>query len=70
MINLSYFALYSMDEPEKYKIEVEVQNRLCKCSVILMREIMEKFRQNNKEHQNLLTILMQLLQTQMRAQVP
>jgi hypothetical protein len=31
---------------------------------------MTKFTINSKEHQNLLTILMQLLQTQMRAQVP
>jgi len=38
--------------------------------VILTREIMTKFTSNSKEHQNLLTILMQLLQTQMRAEVP
>ena len=50
-----------MEGPDKYKIEVDVQNRLCKCTVILTREIMTKFTQNSKEYSNLLTILMQLL---------
>lgn len=67
---MSYYALYSQDGPEELKIDTDVQNRLCKCTVILTREIMTKFTLNSKEHQNLLTILMQLLQTQMRAQVP
>ena len=70
LVNLSYYALYSQDGPEQYRIETDVQNRLCKCTVILTREIMTKFTSNSKEHQNLLTILMQLLQTQMRAEVP
>ena len=61
LVNLSYFSLYSMEGPDKYKIEVDVQNRLCKCTVILTRELMTKFTQNSKEHSNLLTILMQLL---------
>ena len=43
LVNLSYFLLYSMDGPDQYKVDVDVQNRLCKCTVILTREIMTKF---------------------------
>ena len=70
LVNLSHFSLWSMDGDPKYRIDTDVQNRLCKCTVILTREVMTKFTQNSKEHSNLLTILMQLLQTQMRARVP
>ena len=70
LVNLSYYSLHSQESPQSYKIDVDVQNRLCKCTVILTREIMTKFTSNSKEYQNMLTILMQLLQTQMRAQVP
>lgn len=59
-----------MDGDPKYRIDTDVQNRLCKCTVILTREIMAKFTQSSQEYSNLLTILMQLLQTQMRAKVP
>lgn len=52
-----------------FKVPSDVQNRLCKCTVILTREIMTKFTGNTREYQHLLTILLQLLQTQMRAQV-
>ena len=37
---------------------------------MLAREISTKFLVNNKDHENLLTILMQLLQMQLRAHVP
>lgn len=67
LINLSYYSLASQDGPEKLKVDVDIQNRLCKCTVILTREAMSNFTANSKEHQNLLTILMQLLQAQMRA---
>lgn len=32
-----------MDGVAKYRIDTDVQNRLCKCTVILTREIMTKF---------------------------
>lgn len=50
LVNLSYYALYSQDGPEQFRIDADVQNRLCKCTVILTREIMTKFTANNKEH--------------------
>lgn len=61
LVNLSYYALYSQDGPAQFRVDTDVQNRLCKCTVILTREIMTKFTANSKEHANLLTILMQLL---------
>ena len=59
-----------MESEDNLKIAIDVQNRLCKCTVILTREIMSKFTLNSNEYQNLLTILMHLLQTQIRAKVP
>ena len=63
LINLSYYALYSPENLPYFKVPSDVQNRLCKCTVILTREIMTKFTGNTREYQHLLTILLQLLQT-------
>lgn len=61
LVNLSYYALYTLKGEENLKIQSDVLNRLCKCTVILTREIMIKFTTNCNEYQNMLTILMQLL---------
>jgi len=50
LVNLSYYSLYSQDGPEQFRIDTDVQNRLCKCTVILTREIMTKFTAKDKEH--------------------
>lgn len=47
---MSYYSLYSIECPEKFKIPTDIQNRLCKCTVILTREIMTKFTSNSKEY--------------------
>jgi len=50
LINMSYYALYSIECQDILKIPIDVQNRLCKCTVILTREIMSKFTLNSNEY--------------------